>query len=309
MSCYRTYRGEYHLKNFGGLKVNIADELSKLNELFKSGVLSQEEFDEQKRRVLDSDNNGYIASEQHTGTLYSPPPPIYSGQPLPNSMVNQKYIQNMVNCKSCGMKIGKNADFCPYCGAKKRKLSGCLIAIIVMFVIVGGIGAIVDTSETEPNSTDATTEEPQLTAEEKAAAEKAEKEAEEKRIESIKNSIEVNSVYFGYYDYSNRFVKNKTDEVDGFVVRIDWNNLTDNTIKYANFTVKFFNTVGDPKGGASLALTGPYKKGQPGATKNYWGPWFVNAMGKVKLSSAKIEYMDGTIISISVDDIKYILKK
>jgi hypothetical protein len=317
---------EYRFKNWqGGTIMNVADELFKLNELLKSGALSQEEFEEQKRRVLDSDNNVAIASDQHTEAPYPPlsqPPPIYNEQPLPNNKVNQKYIRNMVNCNSCGMKIGKNADICPYCGAKKRKTSGCLIAIIVMFVIFGGIGAIASscdpTTNTEPNSNDTATEEPQLSAEEKAAAEKAEKEAEKKRVKSIKNSISVEKVYFGDDDFMNGFQTGDTNFLNGFYIRIDWSNLTSKTINYAYFEVKFYNTVGDlvsddmdfrNTNGASLKLTGPFKKGQPGKMDGQWGPYYIASIDKVVLTEVKIEYDDGTIVNISDDDIKYIMKK
>jgi hypothetical protein len=41
-------------KDFSANKEQLSTELSKLNELFQSGVLTQEEFDKAKKKILDN---------------------------------------------------------------------------------------------------------------------------------------------------------------------------------------------------------------------------------------------------------------
>ena len=52
----------------------------------------------------------------------------------------------MVNCKTCGAVIAKNAKACPYCGAKRKRKKLWLIllilfVVVVFFVIVGSGGS------------------------------------------------------------------------------------------------------------------------------------------------------------------------
>ncbi len=62
----------------------------------------------------------------------------------------------LVNCKECGHEISKNAEVCPNCGAKVKKssLGGCLLLVVLGFIIIGYIGS---TSIPDTTSTPSTT--------------------------------------------------------------------------------------------------------------------------------------------------------
>ena len=42
------------IENFSGVKKNLSDELDKLNDLLKDGVLTQEEFEKAKKKILEN---------------------------------------------------------------------------------------------------------------------------------------------------------------------------------------------------------------------------------------------------------------
>ena len=44
----------YEIENSSDVKKNLSDELDKLNNLFKEGVLTQEEFEKAKKKLLDN---------------------------------------------------------------------------------------------------------------------------------------------------------------------------------------------------------------------------------------------------------------
>lgn len=63
-------------------------------------------------------------------------------------------MASLVKCRDCGHKVSKRADKCPQCGAPvKRKSSGCLSGIALLFVIAIVIGVISSSLDgTKPKS-------------------------------------------------------------------------------------------------------------------------------------------------------------
>ena len=100
----------------------------------------------------------------------------------------------------------------------------------------------------------------------------------------------------------------------GIDVQIDFTNLSKTeTIKYLNFTVKAYNSVGDPVGGEirsssnrNLQATGPYR---PGTYKDlFWGTQYYNWSIKcVRVTKATIRYMSGKTKSYSGSNLKKLM--
>lgn len=101
--------------------------------------------------------------------------------------------------------------------------------------------------------------------------------------------------------------------VSGYKIYIDFEVLTQKTIKYLNAQVEFFNRVGDKISDTvrhndefSLTHTGPYNYG---FRSNETVPFtvYLNALGCVYLTEIKIDYMDGTSDLMQTSDINKIL--
>ena len=144
------------------------------------------------------------------------------------------------------------------------------------------------------------------------------KEAEEKRkykilrdsinkaehIKSIKNSIKITSYYL-----------TSPNSASGVSVYFYYKNLSDKVIKYLTWQGYPINAVGDPvscqiRNVASYRGmdTGPVKKGQSGG--GYWDcAWYNSTAKKLILESIEIEYMDGSSLTITDDDLYLIGKK
>ena len=65
----------------------------------------------------------------------------------------------MTKCKECGEKISTKADACPKCGAKRKHTSpvGCLIGIILLVIIIGGIIGSLDSTPSSLSSSSSNT--------------------------------------------------------------------------------------------------------------------------------------------------------
>lgn len=106
---------------------------------------------------------------------------------------------------------------------------------------------------------------------------------------------------------------NSAGGVDLFIGYI---NMSDKVIKYATFIVTPYNKVGDV---ATCEIRrhstfrardeGPHKKGE-GLSGNYnwyWqNTWYNWTISKLVLNEIAIEYMDGTTVRLSGDDVKYV---
>ena len=128
----------------------------------------------------------------------------------------------------------------------------------------------------------------------KAAAEK------QAKLNEAKSLFRVKRIYAGSHD-----------SVGGVFIYFDFVNLSDKPIKYVHFSFSFYNSVGDyvrDEFGQSTSCyyTGPVYKGQ-GTTGGWrWGKYYNWNIATVKLNSLSLEYMDGTRVSFSSEQIAYI---
>lgn len=123
------------------------------------------------------------------------------------------------------------------------------------------------------------------------------------RIELLKHTIRIKKAYIS--------TPNSAGGVDATII---FKNVSNKTIKYFRWSGYPINAVGDPvsctirdyceSGGKA---TGPIK---PGVTFGYgrcWEClWYNYSAKKLILTGAEIEYMDGSTISISKNELKYI---
>lgn len=85
----------------------------------------------------------------------------------------------------------------------------------------------------------------------------------------------------------------------GVDVSIEFTNTSFETIKYINYTVRAYNSVGDPAGGEIressyryLKDTGPHRSGD--TDKSRWGTLYYNwSIECVQVTKASIEFMTG----------------
>ena len=66
-------------------------------------------------------------------------------------------MSKMINCKSCGAEIASSAKSCPKCGAKNKKpiwkrIWVWILAVIILFAVIGGIGGNSDTNTSNPST-------------------------------------------------------------------------------------------------------------------------------------------------------------
>lgn len=127
-----------------------------------------------------------------------------------------------------------------------------------------------------------------------------EKEKEEKRIEEIKTSISINN--FSFYE---------PNSAGGVEIEIDFKSLLNKEIKYVYFYTYFFNRaedllVDEISGNAKFITrcVGPFNKGDKG--HGHWGYFYNYEVYYSKLSAVELHFNDGTLFTISGDDIQYI---
>jgi Short C-terminal domain len=81
------------------MPASIADELLKFNELKEKGVISQEDFEAQRQRLLGSSSK--------------------TSEPTPTAKTeNLSPETGVVNCKTCNAELSDQAVFCGDCGSK-----------------------------------------------------------------------------------------------------------------------------------------------------------------------------------------------
>ena len=91
-------------------------------------------------------------------------------------------------------------------------------------------------------------------------------------------------------------------------------NKSTKTIKYLNFGVTFYNSVGDvvlPDYSNQrinyCTDTGPFATGQGRSGSNwYWGKFYDSTISSVELVYLQIDYMDGTSKLFSAEELKYV---
>lgn len=122
------------------------------------------------------------------------------------------------------------------------------------------------------------------------------------RVQEVKNSIKITSYYL-----------QSPNSAGGCNLRIAYKNMSKKTIKYAIFNTHFMNAVGDYvnceiKGAQTFRAqdTGPVKPGRSTGLLNWDSAIYNYSAKKPILESVEIEYTDGSKITISKDELKYI---
>ena len=111
------------------------------------------------------------------------------------------------------------------------------------------------------------------------------------------------------------------NSVGGVDMSIAWKNTSNKTIKYIHFFVRPYNAVGDVmkceiRGHSNYRAyaTGPYEAGYDSYIRNQyysysetqWSTcWYNNSIKRIELYQIRIEYMDGTSVTIGEDAIQY----
>ena len=122
----------------------------------------------------------------------------------------------------------------------------------------------------------------------------------QKEIEEAKKLIRVTKV-----------AVSAPDSAGGVELYFNYINNSDKVIKYVNFSVTFYNAVGDVvKGKYNQSTvnrcydTGPFKKGE-GRTGTWWhwGDFYNWDITSVKLVDLSIEYTDGTAVTLTKDQV------
>lgn len=132
---------------------------------------------------------------------------------------------------------------------------------------------------------------------------KAKEEAEKGAKGKAREIIRVKSVY-----------PSEPNSAGGVDLYIVWQNKSSKIIKYAYFEVEPYNAVGDVvscsiSGNSTFRgqETGPIKQNQWRDDGRYWEcAWYNNTITKVKLLQVDIEYMDGSNVSLTGNDIDYV---
>ncbi len=113
-----------------------------------------------------------------------------------------------------------------------------------------------------------------------------------------------------------RIAKSSPNSAGGVDLFIGYKNMSGKVIKYATFTIVPYNRVGDVAkseiGGTSTFRAkdeGPHKKGEglAGNKDWYWkNAWYTWSIDRLELTEIYIEYMDGSSVRMSGDDVKYV---
>lgn len=142
----------------------------------------------------------------------------------------------------------------------------------------------------------------------------AEKEAEEEKLrqEKLKSDRDKAREIIRVTKLST----SKPNSAGGVDLFIGYKNMSDKVIKYATFTIVPYNKVGDRarcdiRGYAEFNAQdeGPHNKGEGliGNYNWYWeNAWYCWTIDRLELTKIDIEYMDGTRVTLSGDDIKYV---
>jgi len=108
-----------------------------------------------------------------------------------------------------------------------------------------------------------------------------------------------------------RIYTDSHDSVGGVYVYFDFVNLSDKAIKYVHFSFSFYNRVNDLvwdefNQSTSCYYAGPVYKGEGTESGWRWGKYYNWEINRVELDSLWIEYMDGTKVYFTDDQIAHI---
>ncbi len=123
------------------------------------------------------------------------------------------------------------------------------------------------------------------------------------KADAVKSSVRISKLWIS-----------KPDSAGGVSLYINFTNVSDKPIKYLNFGATFYNAVGDVvtctikrRTVNYCSYTGPVAPGSGhSGTGIYWGKFYNYDIKSVKLSALEVEYMDGSKVEFSNDDLKLV---
>lgn len=142
----------------------------------------------------------------------------------------------------------------------------------------------------------------------------AEKKAEQAKIEAEKQK----SVQDRVRDIIRvtKIATSKPNSAGGVDLFIGYKNMSDKVIKYATFSITPYNKVGDKAtcdirdySQFNAQDEGPHKKGAGlvGDYNWYWeNAWYCWTISTLELNQIYIEYMDGSTVTLTGDELKYV---
>ena len=196
------------------------------------------------------------------------------------------------------------------------KIIGILLVILFLFALIKNSidnnststnesEIVYSTSENVSSNVSKVEKEKQNSINAEKAAEKKKQDSIKRaeRIDLLKHTIKIKKAYLSS--------PNSAGGVDAHFI---WKNVSKKTVKYLNWSGYPINAVGDPvscevrrvteSGGM---VTGPIKPGATYGYGTYWEClWYNYSAKKLVLIEINIEYMDGSYINISKDELKYV---
>jgi len=199
------------------------------------------------------------------------------------------------------------------------------LIVMCMFVLLTACGTAVASAERREEKLaeiEAATAERVASAEVEREAEQAEREAEQAAQEAeeeatrraeeeadaarsprerlIRDTLRITSLR-----------TSRPNSVGGVDVSIGYENRSEETIKYMDVTFRAYNAVGDRvscrirrTSQFEGRITGPINQTQGGQRSGNWScAWYNNSISHAEITNIRIEYMNGTIFTLSGQDI------
>lgn len=160
-----------------------------------------------------------------------------------------------------------------------------------------------EAKEAEGYVSQAQVEEAAVLAKQKEEAQRQKELAERSNIDKARSIIRVSKVS-----------TDNPNSAGGVDFRIVWQNTSNKAIKYSYFTVVPYNAVNDivmctirRESEYTGKVTGPVNPGEWYGEEKYWEcAWYNNSIERAELKKIEINYMDGTSVRLTGDDIKYV---
>lgn len=191
----------------------------------------------------------------------------------------------------------------------EKKVGFCVIAFLLIVLVIGKCSENSSNKQRNDNLTPeqiAVKKQQDSIDKVKAAEYAKEKHRQDsikraERIELLKHTIHIKKAYITS--------QNSAGGVDAY---FSYKNVSNKTIKYLYWSGYVINAVGDPvecevreTSEGRGKDTGPIKPGR--SSDGYWScMWYNYSAKKLILTGVQIEYMDGSTISISKNELKYI---
>lgn len=183
---------------------------------------------------------------------------------------------------------------------------GAMMIIAFIFVVILPNGSSLhDTTSQTPKEIAYTNQQDSI-----AKVKAAEHAKNQHRIDSIKHAERLNLIKHSIR--IKRAYLSSPNSAGGVDVYFAYKNISDKTIKYLVWSGYPINAVGDPVEceirsyiEANGKDTGPIKPGH--SSNGYWDcMWYNFTAKKLVLTQVQIEYMDGSMLTINKDELKYI---